>query len=304
MAKPTPAAAAEQPPLLCTISGPVATLVLNRPAQHNSANAAMLELLVTWLRDLNGPSHREVRVIVLTGNGRYFCTGMDLRQGAADASAGRGGLGAARPYGAFEALWRSPKPVVCALNGPAIAGGAGLLFATDVRIATDECFVSFPEVFRGIYPALISGYIAPQLGAYRTQALMLTGARMSAAELLAAGVVSHVVAPKDLAMRTAEVVLSLLKGPSNAHAGVKRVVRLAAYGGDNGHQEVMDGLVGEFTQMMAAPEARHGMRTFAKTKEAPNWEEFYAAEREKGEVKSGGKAGTQAANGGEAKSKL
>jgi methylglutaconyl-CoA hydratase len=68
-----------------------------------------------------------------------------------------------------------PKPIICRVNGPVMGGGMGILFATDLRISLESANFSFPEVKRGIVPALISAYIVPQMGLFKAKQYMLTG---------------------------------------------------------------------------------------------------------------------------------
>jgi methylglutaconyl-CoA hydratase len=202
---------------------------------------------------------------------------MDLKGGAND-------VANEKPFAMFEKIWSSRIPVIGAMNGPALGGGVGLMFATDIRIVTKDFYIAFPEVKLGIYPALISGYIAPQLGPYLTQALMLTGEPFPAEKLLHHGVVSSVVDTDQLSAAVGSQIQQLLRSPVAAHAGVKRVVRLVNYCGEY-HGEAMQGLAAEFLTMMRTPEAKHGLATFAKEKKYPDWDSYYnnmLTEKQKG----------------------
>jgi enoyl-CoA hydratase/carnithine racemase len=261
----------------CAVSGPVARLTLGRPA----ITMTMAKELLHHLTVLNGPQHNGVRVIVLTGSGKFFCTGMDLTAAPTQQGSAAGGVGEAasnksfKPYQLFESVWSSPKPVVGVLNGPALGGGVGLLYACDVRVALKGSFIKFPEAALGIFPALISGYIAPQLGPYLTQSLMMTGQEFSADQLLAAGQITAVADSADqLKEVTTKIVGQLLSAPKGSHAGVKRIVRLICYQGEY-HQEAMDSLLSEFGMMMRSAEARHGMKVFRTEKKTPDWEAYY-----------------------------
>lgn len=260
----------------------VATITLNRPAAGNAITPAMGTRLIELLKQLNA-DRDDVRVIILTGSGKFFCTGMDLRGGGPSAAT------LAAPFAPFEAVWASTKPVVARVNGPALGGGVGFLFACDIRVAVDTAYIAFPEAALGIYPALISGYIAPQLGPYLTQSLMMTGEKFTSQQLLAAGQVSRVATPAELDKTVADIVGRLLTAPKHAHAGVKRIVRLVNYCGAY-HDEAMDALVTEFQAMMRSEEARHGLKTFALTKEKPNWSEWYDQKRSSSKEKSAAKS--------------
>eukprot|EP00672_Neobodo_designis_P020099 CAMPEP_0174833226 /NCGR_PEP_ID=MMETSP1114-20130205/4112_1 /TAXON_ID=312471 /ORGANISM="Neobodo designis, Strain CCAP 1951/1" /LENGTH=243 /DNA_ID=CAMNT_0016067099 /DNA_START=29 /DNA_END=757 /DNA_ORIENTATION=+ len=239
--------------VLLEVSGPVAKVTLNRPSSGNALTGEMLGRLVEIMTKVQRDS--AVRVIVLTGAGKYFCTGMDVRKGV--------NLGKSKPTAPFDAVFKSAKPVVGVLNGPAMGGGLGLFCCCDVRVCASESFVSLPEVAVGVYPALISAYVVPTFGPSRSQYMMLTGARVSAEELLAAGV-AHATAPlSELSAATSRVVKSLLKNSLEAQQGVKRLIQLVAYGGED-HDDVKGILAGEFRTMMASPERRHAAKVFAE----------------------------------------
>lgn len=254
----------EADPVLVSVAGPVATVKLNRPEAGNSLTSEMLQRLMEAFAALQ--RDEAVRVIVLTGRGKYFCTGMDVRKGVT--------LGKVKPYAPFDAVLKSSKPVVGVLNGPAMGGGFGLFCCCDIRVAEAGAFASMPEVAVGVYPAIISGYVIPQLGASRAQYMMLTGARVPVAELAASGFI-HAVAPAaELQAKAADVVKSLLRNSLAAQGGVKRIVQLVAYGGDD-HDDTMAALAGEFRTMMASPERKHAAKVFSETKRPPDWNSYY-----------------------------
>jgi len=254
----------EQSDLIISVQGPVGTITLNRPSARNSMTPQMLEGIQTVVDAFN--ADESVRVIVVTGTGKFFCGGRDLL-GLIDTSP------QSRPHMVYEKLWTSNKPVVGAINGPAVGAGAGIMFAADIRVMCEGAFVSFPEVNMGILPAIVSGYVAPQLGPYLTQSLMLTGEQLSAERCLHHGLVSKVVAPDAMKSAVDYYVSLLLKSPKDAHAGVKRLVRLVNYCGEY-HTEAMDGLVTEFKSMMQSSLFAYGRAAF-KGKRPADWNEYY-----------------------------
>lgn len=118
-----------------------------------------------------------MRVVVLTGAGKYFCTGMDL--GSANQESLQQQIDQGTAGHAFLRILSQirdfKKPIIARVNGPVMGGGCGVLFATDLRVMLQNSFLAFPEVKRGIVPALISAFIVPQMGLYRTKQYMLTG---------------------------------------------------------------------------------------------------------------------------------
>jgi methylglutaconyl-CoA hydratase len=254
--------------VVVTVSGPVATIRLNRPDKGNALTGEMVQGLIAAFTDCQANS--TVRVIILTGTGKYFCTGMDVGKGIS--------LGKDKPHKFFDAVWKCTKPVVGVLNGPALGGGLGLYCCCDVRVASTTAFVAMPEVAVGIYPALISAYIVPQLGASRAQYLMLTGDRLPSTQFLASGVAHAVAEPNELEATAKRVVGSLLKNSLQAQQGAKRLIQLVAYGGED-HDDIMGLLTNEFRTMMASKDRQHAAKVFAETKKPPNWDAFYASQQ-------------------------
>lgn len=251
--------------VLFEVKGPVATITLNRPNQGNALTPDMLNRVIDLFKRANDDEPL-VRCIVLTGKGKFFCTGMDLRKASATART--------KPHLGFDTIWASKKPVVLAMNGPALGGGVGIMFCTDYRVITTDCFIQFPEVQLGIYPALISGYIAPQMGPYLTQQLMMTGEKFQAADLLASRLVAQVVDPEKLEEGVQKGLQLLLRNSPAAQAGVKRLVKLVNYGADQ-HEDVMSELQSEFQAMMRSKEAAYGRKIFGETRRPPDWNAYY-----------------------------
>jgi methylglutaconyl-CoA hydratase len=150
-------------PLLLEVDGNVATIRLNRPKVGNSLSPDLLVEMKRFLLELK--ENCNIRVIVLTAVGKFFCTGMDLsssnqkKMGAVDAVCFH-----CFRYNYFldlshvkktsiemyELLFNYPKPIISRINGPALAGGWGLLFCTDIRIAASSAWFCFAEVRRGL----------------------------------------------------------------------------------------------------------------------------------------------------------
>jgi methylglutaconyl-CoA hydratase len=211
-----------------------------------------------------------VRVIVLTGSGKYFCTGMDLgvrnqTELRAEVESGRMARDGLR---LFDTLRRCGKPVIAAANGSAFGGGWGLLFTADFRLAVRSASFAFSEVRRGIVPALISSFIVPQLGRTHSARLMLSGERISAAEALRLGALTQVCEDAQaLRTATARLVSQLLLCAPRAMSEIKRLVAgvaesSAAEGGR---------LAAEvFGRTVQGEEARYGVACFLQ-KQTPDW---------------------------------
>lgn len=173
--------------------GAVWIVTLSRPEVLNAVRSSTLERLLDLLDE--AAEVPELRALILTGAGRAFCSGRDLRELAASAD---DPAGARQSIERLQSLTRRlvqhPAIVCAAVNGPAVGLGAELAVACDVRFAADSASFSFPEAQRGVFVTGGVLYLLPRLvGAGRAAHWLLSGASVSAAEALAAGLVTKVV---------------------------------------------------------------------------------------------------------------
>jgi 2-(1,2-epoxy-1,2-dihydrophenyl)acetyl-CoA isomerase len=205
--------------------GGVMTIRLNRPDVLNAFNASMHAALAGALKDARDP---DVRAVVLTGSGRAFCVGQDLREFREEAGDIAGRLrGQYHPN--ILALRGLEKPVLAAANGAAAGAGLSFAFACDIRIASDQA--SFVPAFIkiGLIPDSGCSFFAAQLLGYaRAFEWLATGRTLSAAEAHAWGLVSEVVEHERLASRVAELAASLAALPTRGVAMTKRLLDRAA----------------------------------------------------------------------------
>jgi methylglutaconyl-CoA hydratase len=197
--------------------------MLNRPDKRNALSSALVEALHGALdsADLDA----EVRVVLLTGAGKDFCAGADLEEllASADAPAEANEATALRLGSLFTRMRSLPKPVVAVVRGRALAGGAGLMTACDVVIASEGCRVGYPEVLRGFVPAMVMSTLRRQVGEKAALDLALTGRLLGAEEARRAGLVSRVV-PEDALEREGRDLAQLLAGaPASALALTKQL---------------------------------------------------------------------------------
>ena len=177
--------------------GPVALITIDRPDRRNALSAAVIEGLSDELdRARYDPI---VRAIVVTGAGPVFCAGMDLKEAqrasrASDAEAERAAIAAAQAMAdLFVQIHDISKPVIAALNGDALAGGAGLAMACDLVVAADSARIGYPEVKRGLVAAIVMHDLTRLVGDRRARQLLLTGDPISATEAERWGLVNRVV---------------------------------------------------------------------------------------------------------------
>eukprot|EP01126_Amoeba_proteus_P032098 TRINITY_DN3137_c0_g1_i5.p1 TRINITY_DN3137_c0_g1~~TRINITY_DN3137_c0_g1_i5.p1 ORF type:complete len:299 (+),score=66.16 TRINITY_DN3137_c0_g1_i5:88-897(+) len=258
-------------PLLIEEDKNVATITFNRPSRGNSITPSMFRELDEALVAFK--ARTDIRVIVITAKGQYFCTGMDLSEANQNAMqrAKTGGLDAAKVY---ETLRTYPKPIVSRINGPALAGGWGLLFTTDIRVAIKTAWFQFTETSRGIVPAIISAYVAPSLGAFHAKQLFLTCEKISAQRAYEIGFLSAVAEDeRDLDEKTAQYVDLLLAAGPQAMSVVKDALRHHV---DHSHTENLEFVRNLFSSglVTSSDEARYGIMCFVQRKK-PDWSEFY-----------------------------
>jgi enoyl-CoA hydratase/carnithine racemase len=214
--------------VLCERDGHVATITMNRPDRLNAISPAMLSDLGALLKECD--ADRNVRVIVLTGAGRGFCSGLDLQDlsaGTGIGSSGGGGMANTRldetPPFVFRRL---DVPVICRLNGPAAGYGMDLALSCDVVIASDTANFT-PPVKRGVVPESGGTWLLPRLvGWHKAAEVTLFGRRMNAEELLRLGLVNVVVPEADLDKTVASWADDVVNQPPLAVRAAKRTMRL------------------------------------------------------------------------------
>jgi enoyl-CoA hydratase len=186
--------------------GDVAVLTLDRPEKRNALSIDMRYELAALLGELG-----EVGALVITGAGTAFCSGMDVTQFGGDLENRRRIVESS--IACFGGFGRFPKPLVAAVNGPAVAGGFALALLSDIRIAAPGAVFGFGELPRGVPPSYASARAA--LPAALARELALTGRMVQSEAALALGVVSDVVEPEALLPRALEMARAA-GGPAGA----------------------------------------------------------------------------------------
>nr|WP_026316511.1 enoyl-CoA hydratase-related protein [Actinokineospora enzanensis] len=210
----------------------VRTLTLNRPDSFNSLTVELKETLLAAL--LAAGEDPAVRSVVLTGAGKAFCGGQDLKEHLALLAAGD-----PSPLSTVEkhynpivtAITTLPKPIIAAVNGMAAGAGASFAYACDLRIVSSSA--KFLMAFAGIGLTADSGsaWTLPRLVGYgRAMEMMLLGAPVTADEALALGMVNQVVPPEQVTQVAHDLAARLAAGPTTAYAKIKEAL-LASAGG-------------------------------------------------------------------------
>jgi enoyl-CoA hydratase len=205
-------------PQLVTVErdGAVAIVTLNRPEKRNALSLDLRVQLTDELTALAGDA--ELRCAVLTGAGTAFCAGMDTTEFGGDRAHKERIVELS--VGLFQALGEFPKPVVAAINGPAVAGGFAVALLCDMRLASTEARMGFLENRRGIPPSYAAARAA--LPAALAADLCLTGRLLEAEDAQRLGVVNEVHAPDDLMPRARELAAEIAAAPPSASIETKR----------------------------------------------------------------------------------
>ncbi len=217
-------------PVLLDVSGGVATVTFNRADAMNALDTPTKELLLSTLQRV--AEDADVRVVVLTGTGRAFCVGQDLREHIALLQSQDESLWQTVPehYNPIvELIATMNKPVIAALNGVAAGAGAAFAFAADLRVLADTA--GYNLAFAGIALSCDSGssWSLPRLvGTARAKELLLMPRTVRAEEALALGLATRVVPADELADVVAELAGTLAAGPTLAYGSIRRAVAYSA----------------------------------------------------------------------------
>ena len=182
---------------------------LNRPKKRNALNNQMMIELITALDDLENLS--EVRSVVLAGKGDAFCAGLDLEmlQQMSTKSYEENLEDSQRYARLLKRLYLYPKPVIAAVNGPAVAGGCGLASVCDFVLAADTAKLGYTEARIGFVAAVVSYFLVRSIGERTARDLLLTARLIDASEALAMRLINQVVSPELLIIRAEELALQL-----------------------------------------------------------------------------------------------
>ncbi|WP_329175017.1 enoyl-CoA hydratase-related protein [Streptomyces sp. NBC_01477] len=214
--------------VLYEVSEGLATVTLNRPEAMNALDTGTKVALRDALRDAGADP--AVRAVLLTGSGRAFCVGQDLKEHVAILAAGGGMTTVAEHYNPITlAIATMPKPVVAGVNGVAAGAGAGFAFAADYRVVADTA--SFNTSFAGVALSTDSGmsWTLPRLvGHSRASDLLLFPRAVPAAEAAGLGIANKVVPAADLPAEALAVARRLAAGPTVAYAAIKAALAFSA----------------------------------------------------------------------------
>jgi hydroxymethylglutaryl-CoA lyase len=247
-------------------------VVLNRPKNGNALTSSMISKLTDVFE--NAKNDKSVSRIIITGNGQFFCTGMDLAKGSSPVARGRSATKSQfeRLTRLFEAIDSAPQVTIASMNGPAFGGGIGLAFVCDIRFAVKTAAVTLSEVKLGLCPATVSKYVIREWGPAFAREAMLSARRISASELKALGVIAHVAHDTvQLDKVLDDYVAGLAEAAPNASKMSKELVRLDFE--DAGGERQARGIENLFEMMMQPDaEAAWGLKQFQAGNKNLNWD--------------------------------
>ena len=253
--------------LLIDDRGPIRTLTLNRPERRNALTPELQQALIEAFEA--AAMDRQIQLLILTGSGQSFCAGLDLatlhtmrEQTPAQLEAD-----AARIARIFAALYELPIPTIAAVNGHAIAGGAGLATLCDFTLAVPGANFAYTEARIGFIPALVSAYLVLQVGEKRARDLLLTARMVPAEEACRLGLITEVVGTADLAARTQALAATLL---ANSPASLRAIKQLLAAQQRPWLEHALAASTQANAQIRSTPDFHEGVAAFLE-KRPPVW---------------------------------
>ncbi|WP_416899263.1 MAG: enoyl-CoA hydratase/isomerase family protein [Minwuia sp.] len=256
--------------VLYAVRDHVATITLNRPERMNTISRAMLEAVSARLLDARDDP--EVRVVVLTGTGRAFCAGLDLRRDESGGS--RGILDPDAPVRTTIDLRNAPptvlhemdKPTLCVLNGSAAGYGFDMAMGCDIRLMSSKAKLSAAFTKRGIVPESGGTWLLPRmLGWAKAAELIFTGRTLSAEESLEMGLVSAVHEPEALDKAAATLAAEMAGSAPLAVQAAKRMMRM---GLSEPFAEHVHHVYLQLLPLMQTEDQKEGMKAFMEKREA------------------------------------
>lgn len=212
--------------LLVSREGRVCTVTLNRPAARNALSSELLGELTKALED--AAADDGIGAIVLTANGPAFCAGADLKEGArnlGDDAFQTSHDRSTQSMRLHQMLPRLTKPVIAAVNGPAVAGGCGLAMSCDLVFAGESAKFGYPEVNRGLVAAMVMVSLSRLVGRRQALDLLLSGRLVSSAEAADLGMINRVVPDAELLTAAQEYAAELAAKPASALRYTKDLYR-------------------------------------------------------------------------------
>jgi methylglutaconyl-CoA hydratase len=244
----------------------IATITLNRPDKRNAISFGLIDDLLRALQEVEASN---ARVLIVTGAGKAFSSGMDLDnlKELIGRSPEQNVKDSETMVRLFRALYEFPKVTIAAVNGAAIAGGTGLALLCDFTLAVPEAKFGYTEVRIGFVPAIVSTFLLRQVGEKRARDLLLTGRIISAEEAARMGLINEIVASENLITRARELAALLMENSPTSLRATKKLLN------DHARAELdlqIEAALRENAAIRTTADFREGVLSFLE-KRKPMW---------------------------------
>jgi len=254
--------------LKLTFDDRIATLTLSRAEKRNAISHLLIDEFLAALQEVE---HSSAQVLIVAAEGKAFCAGMDLEdlQALVTQTAEENHRHSQRIATLFRSLYDFPKTTIAAVNGAAIAGGAGLAMLCDFTLAATAASFGYTEVRIGFVPAVVSAFLIRQVGEKHARELLLTGRIISADEAYRMGLVNEVMEPAYLQAGARRLAEELLENSPASLRATKALLR--EYAKDKLERDIRSGMEANASIRMSA-DFEEGVRSFLERRK-PRWSE-------------------------------
>ena len=249
------------------VRGRIAVITLNRPAVLNALNREMIENLRATI--IRFDEDNRAWVAIITGAGRAFCAGRDLKERAADTVSGRQATAEETMYGGGLLMWPTPvKPMIAAVNGYALAGGFAIAQACDIRIASESAMLGITEARVGLM-APFAIHLNKIISETAVMELVLSAEPIPARRVLEMGFLNKVVPPERLMDEAMEMAGKIIK---NSPRSTRTFKELVEKGRRSSEHEAAPITARAYNELLQSHDAEEGPKSFSEKRE-PVWEE-------------------------------
>jgi methylglutaconyl-CoA hydratase len=252
--------------LTLAYDGAVALVTLNRPDKRNAISYELIDDILRALAEIEASA---AQVLILTGAGKAFCSGMDLDnlRSITGRTQEENRADSATMARLFRTLYEFPKVTIAAVNGPAIAGGCGLATLCDFTLASTESKFGYTEVRIGFVPAIVSTFLLRQVGEKQARDLLLTGRIIEATEAFRLGLANEISQHDALLPRARQLAASLLQNSPASLRATKRLLK--RFSSDELDRDVA-AATDENARIRTTADFREGVSSFLE-KRSPRW---------------------------------
>jgi methylglutaconyl-CoA hydratase len=242
----------------------IAIITLNRADKRNALSQALIQEMTQCFSQVR--DDQKVRCVIFTGEGTAFCAGMDLDELRSTLTADANQIkdAALQLAHLFDLIYTLPKPTIAAVNGAAVAGGAGMVSVCDLAVSVPTAKFGYPEVRRGLVAAMVMPHLLRHVGERMARYLLLTGELIDAETALKCGFINQIVPADELLNTALSWAKSCSEGGPLALASTKRVLT------ELGRSTLsVDQLAGESASPRFGEECRKGLEAFFNKQPVP-----------------------------------